>query len=81
MNKESQCKRLYDYLATHGSISVNEASTLLGIPVVMRRICDLRKRYGEGVVETKMVDGTNRFGEKCTFAKYVFKQKQTSLGV
>ena len=65
------------YLAEHGSITPADAYRELGIPAVMRRIHDLRKRGVE--IDTVSETGKNRFGEQCTYARYVLKQQQVRM--
>jgi biotin operon repressor len=79
MSTTSQCDRLLYYLAKHGSVTLTEAQRELGIPVVMRRIHDLRKRGVQ--IETIEEKGTNRFGEPCEYARYVLKQEQMELAL
>ena len=66
---QTQCDRLYAYLAEHGSITAAEAYRELGIPAVMRRIHDLRWRR-KVPIRTETVRGVNRFGEPCDYARY-----------
>jgi len=76
---QTQCDRLYAYLAEHGSITAAEAYRELGIPAVMRRIHDLRRR---GVlIRTDPECGINRYGEPCEYARYVLVQEQLAMEI
>lgn len=76
---DSQCDRLYAYLATRGSVTVNEAARDLGIPCVMRRVHNLRQR-GVDIVTIKE-RGQNRYGEECEYARYVLRQQQLEMKI
>lgn len=42
--KQTQCKRIIDYLCVHGSINRLKASKKLGIFELSARICDLQRK-------------------------------------
>lgn len=66
MNK--QCRRVYDYMNEHGSITQLDALRDLGVMRLASRISDLKR---EGVAITKtMKSAKNRYGETVSFAEY-----------
>lgn len=69
---DSQNKRVYEYMKQHGSITRIEAMMDLGVANLPARINELRKSQIE--IVTEMVEGKNRFGEKCSHAQYTLKE-------
>lgn len=64
----TQCERILDYLAEHGSITRAEAMSECGIANFTARISDLRR---EGVkLDVETVIRKNRYGENVRFARY-----------
>lgn len=64
----SQAETILGHLREYGSITAIEAVRDYGIMRLASRIADLRKA---GVpVQTEMVQGKNRHGEKVNFARY-----------
>lgn len=65
---ESQEMRVLAYMKKHGSITRLGAMIDLGVANLPARINELRS---DGVkIITDMVDGKNRYGEKCQHAEY-----------
>ena len=65
---ESQCQRIVKYMQDFGSITSLQAMADLGCMRLASRISDLRR---EGVpIERRMIEVTNRYGEKCRVAEY-----------
>lgn len=67
--KESQAKRILEYMQKRGCITPDEADKLFACKRLAGRVHDL-KAGGHKII-TIMTDGVNRFGEKCRFARYV----------
>lgn len=68
--RPTQCERLVDYMMRNPEKGVTQIEALsnLGILRLASRISELRD---EGyVIEKKMITVTNRFGEKCSVARY-----------
>jgi hypothetical protein len=64
----TQCKRVIDYMETHGSITPLEALQEISVMRLASRISDLRKQ-GYSICK-EMVKAKNKFGEPVCFAKY-----------
>lgn len=65
----TQCQRLILYMQAHeDGITQMEALNSLGIFRLASRISELRKEGYE--IEKEMVTVKNRFGEKCSVARY-----------
>lgn len=64
----TQCERILKYIDEKGSITPFEAFTELGITKLATRVSELL-RSGEKI-QKKMVNGTNRFGEKIQYMEY-----------
>ena len=64
----TQCERILEYIAYHGSISSREAMNELGIYRLASRVNDLKRRGYP--ITSKMTSGMNRFGEKTNFKVY-----------
>ena len=68
MNKT---KAVLDWLKTHASISSMEAIQSFGATRLRAIIFNLRKRGYN--IETVKCEGTDRFGNKMTFARYYLR--------
>jgi len=66
--KTAQVERVLAYLKRHGTITENEARGELGVGRLASRIDELRK--GGWDIQTEMVKGVNRWGEKVRYGKY-----------
>lgn len=66
--KSKQIKRIVEYLQTHESISAYEAMTRLSIGSPRKRFSDMRK-LGYNL-QSKWVEGTNKYGEHWRAKKY-----------
>lgn len=76
---DSQEKRVYAYMQKYGCITRIQAMLDLGVANLPARITNLR-RSGVDII-TDMVDGNNRYGEKCRHAEYrIKKEESTPLG-
>ena len=60
MDKQTQCSRMLEYMREHGSITVRQAVTRLGINSPTRRITDLR-RMGYEIESETVSDGKTRW--------------------
>ena len=60
MDRQTQCSRMLGYMREHGSITVRQAVTLLGINSPTRRITDL-KRMGYEIESETVSDGRTRW--------------------
>lgn len=60
MEKSTQCSRMLGYMMEHGSITVRQAVTGLGINSPTRRITDL-KRMGYEIESETVTDGKTRW--------------------
>lgn len=72
--KMTQTERILRHLKTFGSITHAEALAEYGIYQPATRIFEL-KRAGYNIRSEKM-EGTNRFGEKVNFVKYVLEDRE-----
>lgn len=64
----TQNERIVRHLLEFGSITPLDALAEYGIMRLAARISDVKALGFD--IDTEMVTGTNRFGEKTTFAKY-----------
>ena len=73
---KGQKKKVAMYLTQFGSITPYEAYREFGIMRLAAIIFELRDPNGDYAwsIETEMQEGTNRFGERVHFAKYVLKR-------
>ena len=69
--KPTQEQRVLDYIDEHGSITLLQAITDIGVLSLSSRISSLTKQ-GYPIVG-KMVKVPNRFGETCTVKRYYMK--------
>ena len=60
MDRQTQCSRMLGYMSEHGSITVRQAGTHLGINSPTRRITDL-KRMGYEIESETVSDGRARW--------------------
>ena len=73
----TQCERILDYLAEHGSITRAEAMSECGIANFTARISDLRR---DGVkLDVETVTQKNRYGDTVRFARYRRKENGTEI--
>ena len=63
-----QHERILEYLEKHGSITCKEAMSELGVGRLPSRISELKKDGYRIITLTET--GTNRFGDKCHYARY-----------
>lgn len=67
----TQGQRIIQYMKDFGSITRVEAMSELGIANLPAVIDILRHRKGYNI-ETLEIESLNRYGQKITYAKYVF---------
>ena len=74
MKRTGHKERVLKYMLDFGSITHNDAYVDLGVARLAAVICNLRK---DGY-QIKTVDehGTNRYGDKVTYARYSFVEKE-----
>lgn len=70
--KVTQTSQLTEYLLAGNSITSMEAFEKFGCTRLSARIFDMREK-GINVV-TEIVDGRNRYGSYCQYAKYYIKK-------
>ena len=70
-----QYDRVLRYMQTQGSITRAQAMNDIGVANLTAVIDYLRHRVGVPI-KTNMVEGTNRYGEKITYAKYSIEEEQ-----
>lgn len=68
-----QRKAILDHLESKGNITSMEAFTLYGATRLSAIVFDLRKMGYD--IETHDIVSKNRYGEHCTFAKYVLNKE------
>ena len=69
-SRPTQCERLVDYMKRHpiDGVTQIEALNQLGILRLASRISELKT---DGyIIEKEMISVKNRFGEKCSVARY-----------
>ena len=64
----TQSQRILEHLRQHGSITQADAIENYGIMRLASRVDELRKA-GHPII-TERVEGRNRYGEKCHWARY-----------
>lgn len=69
-----QCDRVLRYMQTQGSITRAQAMADIGVANLPAVIDDLRHKVGVPI-KTNIVKGTNRYGEKITYAKYSIEEE------
>lgn len=69
-----QCDRVLRYMQTQGSITRAQAMADIGVANLPAVIDDLRHKVGVPI-KTSIVKGTNRYGEKITYAKYSIEEE------
>lgn len=74
MKKPGHKERVLKYMIDFGSITYKEAFSDLGVARLAAVICNLRKD-GYQIV-TADENGTNRYGDKVTYARYSFAKKE-----
>lgn len=70
-----QCDRVLRYMQTQGSITRAQAMADIGVANLPAVIDDLRHKVGVPI-KTNIVKGTNRYGEKITYAKYSIEEDE-----
>ena len=70
-----QCDRVLRYMQTQGSITRAQAMADIGVANLPAVIDDLRHKVGVPI-KTNIVNGTNRYGEKITYAKYSIEEEE-----
>ena len=70
-----QYDRVLRYMQTQGSITRAQAMNDIGVANLTAVIDYLRHRVGVPI-KTNLVKGTNRYGEKITYAKYSIEEEQ-----
>ena len=70
-----QSDRVLRYMQTQGSITRAQAMNDIGVANLTAVIDYLRHRVGVPI-KTNIVKGTNRYGEKITYAKYSIEEEQ-----
>ena len=77
MSKDTQEKRIVDYMNRFGSITQLEALRDLGVMRLASRISSLRQR---GVnIRSEMVTVKNRFDEDCHISKYSLEEYENRI--
>lgn len=71
MGKKTQAERVLEYIKRFGSITTLEAFRDLGVTRLSARIFELRNKGLN--IDSTSVTSKNRYGEKCTYAKYFLK--------
>ena len=70
--KKSQRTEVLKYMKTHkGGITADKAHDLFGVNRIGSVISDLRAQGW--LIETVMVDGTNRYGNPTRFGRYFYR--------
>lgn len=72
----TKTQAVLDWLKTHASISSMDAIQSFGATRLSAIIFDLRKRGYN--IETVKCEGTDRFGNKMTFARYYLRDDANS---
>lgn len=73
MGKKTQAERVLEYIKKFGSITTLEAFRDLGVTRLSARIFELRARNIN--IDSTNVTSKNRYGEKCTYAKYYLRKE------
>lgn len=69
--KKSQRTEVLRYMLSHNFITSEEAHDMFGVNRMGSVIADLRER---GIlIDTVMVDGTNRYGNPSRYGRYFFR--------
>jgi hypothetical protein len=68
----NQKDKVLSYLRTYGSITPEEARETYSITRLAAVVFDLKELGHTFVEPTKIIKGTNKFGEPCTWAKYQY---------
>lgn len=74
MKKTGHKERVLKYMLDFGSITHADAFNDLGVARLAAVICNLRKDGYKIVTEDE--HGTNRYGDKVTYARYSFAKKE-----
>lgn len=71
MNKKSQRSEVLNYMMRHGFITSETAFTLFGVTRISSVISDLRDKGV--IIDTVMVDTTNRYGNPCRYGRFFYR--------
>lgn len=71
----TQQQRVLNYIRDFGSITRAEAMSEIGVANLPAVIDILRHKHGHDI-ETLEIEAKNRYGQKITYAKYVFGNKE-----
>ena len=74
MKNKNQMTEVLNHLQTKGNITSMEAFELYGVTRLSAKIYNLRKRGYD--IETLDVVGKTRYGETCTYAKYIYHERE-----
>lgn len=69
-----QSGELLKHFQTYGSLTSMEAFELYGATRLAARVHDLRKQGH--LIDTREIVSKNRYGETCTYAKYIYLGKE-----
>lgn len=70
MRSGTQKMAILEHLKDKGSITSNEAFSKYGATRLAAIVHKLRKNYD---IVTQRIDTTNRYGEHCQYARYIYK--------
>jgi hypothetical protein len=76
MKKAGHKERVLKYMLDFGSITYKEAFADLGVARLAAVICTLRKDGYRIITEDE--NGTNRYGDKVTYARYSLQKEGVS---
>lgn len=74
----TQTEKILRHLKEYGTITPMEAMQEYGIMRLASRITDLRK--SGYAINTNLVNGYNRFGEKTRYASYILEEQKKGRG-
>ena len=69
MDKQTQCKRILEYMRRVGPITRQDAMDYLSIANLTARIADLRNDGHK--IQTIMTKGVNKFGDKINYGRFM----------
>ena len=67
----NQMQAILEHLQKYGTITSMEAIQKYGCTRLADKIMKLKERGY--IINTVMMEGTNRYGDECKFAKYVYR--------
>lgn len=76
MKKAGHKSRVLKYMLDFGSITHNDAYVDLGVARLAAVICNLRKDGYHIITDNEQ--GTNRYGDKVTYARYSLAKKENA---